>query len=395
MKFGQKGLDAYKAQNSRTTPADTPEGGDNTALKALNREDSRVTLRNGDVKPGLLKTGGESPGTQEGDKLKGTARAARFLLLLGKDEAGKVLRAMSEAEIEQITAEIARINSVSTAEAGQILDEFGYNIQAHSVTGGISMARDILFRAFGQEKGRQYISRAVPDAVPQPFSFMNDLTLPQMLQIVKGETPESLSVILSFMEAEKVSSYLQTLPPEEQVLLVKRMARMQKIHPEVLNRMEGLLHERVHNIARMEEVEIDGKARLTEILRHMGMDEEKNILRDLEDKNPDLSREIRDNLLTMDCIFQLRPRDLQNLLLETSDETLVLLLKDKEERVVEHILSHLSSRRRMLLEEARITAPLVPRKDVQLLTGEFLERIRRRQEEGSYILLSEEDEYLI
>ena len=125
------------------------------------------------------------------------------------------------------------------------------------------------------------------------------------------------------------------------------MAKMKKIHPDVLTGMEALLHERVHNMARVEEVEIDGKNRLTEILRHMGMQEEKKILSDLEDENPDLSREIREKLLTIDAVFDLRPRDLQNQLLETSDDSLVLLLKDKEEGVVEHLLSQLSSRRRM------------------------------------------------
>lgn len=399
MKFGQRGLDAYKAQNTSRKQNRENESHNNTALKTLMKED--LEERNtGAVRqePGLLKTG-RIPTLKEDPQgktdLKGIKKAARFLLLLGKDEAGNVLRSMSEMEIEQITAEIARIESVSLDEARHILDDFGYNIQPHTVGGGVAMARDILTRAFGVEKSKQYISRAVPESLPAPFSFMNELSLPQLLQILSEEPVESLSLILSFLDARKVSSFLKTQTPGKQVQLVKRMARLQKLHPDVIVRMEGLLQERVHNIARLDEVEIDGPARLTEILKYMNPQEEKLILRDLENQNPDLSHRIQDELLTMECIFQLRPRDLQNLLLETANKTLVLLLKDKEERIVQQILTHLSSQRRMLLEEERIVAPLVPRKDVQDITKEFLEKIRHKQEEGSYILLSEEDEYLI
>ena len=399
MKFGQRGLDAYKAQNTSRKQDKGKENSNNSALKALIMEDQKEKLVDHKLhKPGLLKTGrvqSEELNGQNETDLTGIKKAARFLLLLGKDEAGTVLRNMSEQEIEQITAEIARIESVSPDEARLILDDFGYSIQPHTVRGGVGMARDILSRAFGEEKSSQYINKVVPDSLPAPFSFMNDLSLPQLLQILDEEPVESLALVLSFLDAGKVSSFIKTQAPEKQVMLVKRMARLQKLHPDVIVQMEGLLQERVHNIARKDDVEIDGPARLTEILKHMNPQEEKMILRNLEEQNPDLSHRIQDELLTMDCLFNLRPRDLQNLLLETANETLVLLLKDKDDRIIEQILSHLSSQRRMLLEEERIVAPLVPRKEVQDITKEFLEKIRRKQEEGSYILLSEEDEYLI
>ncbi len=404
MKFGQRGLDAYKAQSKPQRDRTDGNPDENTALKALIKED-----RKGESAfdpPGLIKTAGvsadrvglssslkQAPPPKESPA--GIRKAARFLLLLGKEEAGNVLRNMTESEIEQITGEIASIKSVTLDEAKLVLEDFGYNIEPHTVRGGINMARDILSRAFGKEKGEQYIRTACPEILPHPFSFMNDLSLPQLLQILKDEQVESLSVILSFMDAEKVSAYIKTLDLAKQVSLVKRMAHMQQVHPDVIANMEGVLQERVHGIARTEEVDIDGPARLTEILRYMNRQDETTILREIEDNNPDISRQIKENLMTMESIFQLRPRDLQNLLLETANETIVLLLKDKEKRICEQILSHLSAQRRFLIEEERIIAPLVPRKDVQNVTREFLEMIRVRQEEGRYILLGEEDEYLL
>lgn len=391
MKFPQKGLDAYKAENRRVM--DSPEDQESAALKILKNES-----------PGLLKTGTVPLDTvnttaapvRKSDSSSGTAQAARFLLLLGKEEAGKVLRKMSEAEIEQVTAEIARIKEISRDEAIQILQTFGdkFNLKGNS-TGGLDRARSFLVQAFGEERADQIIVRAVPDTVPPPFAFMNDLSLPQMLQLLKEEPVETCSVILSFLDAETVSAYLKSCDPAVQVALIRQMARKRDMNPEILSRMDTLLQEKAHRIGKLEEVVIDGQDRLAEILKHMDTQAEKRILGDLEEDDPELSKNIKEQLHTIDCIFQMRPRDLQNLLLEMDNERIAFILRGKEDRVVDHVLNHLSSQRKLIVEETMILSPKVSRKEVDKETREFLELIRKREEEGAYVLLGrDEEEYI-
>ncbi len=392
MKFGQKGLDAYKAQTEAGKKKENSRDAALSALKALDQKASSPE--------GLLKTGREvlserRDSRQSGEILKGIAKAARFILLLDKDEAGKVLRNMDEREIELITREIARIQSVTIDEARMILEDFGSSLNPHAARGGSEMARDILTRAFGEEKGLELMRKSVPDSVPAPFDFLNDLSVPQLLLLLKDDTLETLAIILSFMDPRKALGLIKSRPKEEQVLLIKRMGRIDKIDPRIISRMEGLLQERVHKLARVDEVEIDGASRLTEILKHMDPSSENSILRELDDRNPELGRRIREELLTMDSIFKLRPRDLQNLLMNMSNENLVLLLKDKDQEVVDHILSHLSSQRRLILEEEMVLAPLVHRSEVKKVTREFLELIKEKQEQGVYILLDEDEDLLV
>lgn len=395
MKFPQKGLDAYKAESQRSLDSGSDE--DNTALKVLNSES-----------PGLLKTGDPGLKTNQnpnnpavsdrktGTPSSGTAQAARFLLLLGKDEAGKVLRKMSEAEIEQVTAEIARIKEIGRDEAVQILQTFGdrFNLKGNS-TGGLDRARSFLIQAFGEERAEQFIAKAVPDTLPPPFAFMNDLSLPQILQLLKEEPPETCSVILSFLEAETVSAYLKSCDPGTQVTLIRQLARKRDMNPDILSRMDTLLQEKAHRIGKFEEIVIDGQDKLAEILKHMDMGAEKRILGDLEEDDPELSRSIKDQLHTIDCIFQMRPRDLQNLLLEMDNDRIAFILRGKEDKVVDQILNHLSSQRKLIVEETLIISPRVSRKEVEKETREFLNLIRKREEEGVYVLLGrDEEEYI-
>ncbi len=391
MKFPQKGLDAYKAESSRSPKKSN--SGDNAALRVLESE-----------APGLLKTGTPRPDVKSNaplpkpsaDSGQGSSQAARFLLLLGKEEAGQVLRRMSEAEIEQITAEIARIREVTRDEALEILQTFGdkFNLKG-SNSGGIDKARAFLNEAFGEKEAARILSKAVPDTLVPPFSFINDLSLPQTLQLLKDEPPETCSVVLSFLEPRTVSAYIKSCDPARQIILVKMMARERNIAPEVLTRMETLLQEKVHLIGRQDDVVIDGQDRLAEILKHMDSSSEKRILDHLEDGDPDLSRSIKEQLHTIDCIFQMRPRDLQNLLLEMDNDKIAFILRGKDAEVVDHILNHLSSQRKLIVEETLILSPRVSRKEVDKETREFLNLIKKREDEGTYVLLgADEDEYI-
>ncbi len=362
MKYSQKGLEAYKAEiQKKGAPA-----GVDLPLDAL------------------LKTGaGKSK----------SSRAARFLLLLGKEEAGKILKTLSEDEVEKITAEIARTREIQRDEALEILQEFGQRLNfLGEGRGGVEQARMFLQTAFGREKAEEYIRRAVPESRPAPFAFMEDLSIPQSLRLLKDEPESSVAVVLSFLPPSRVSAYLKSCPPPFQVRIVRRLARLRKLNPEVLRAMERTLQEKAHRLGSRNEVEIDGKEKLTAILRHMDSSSENRILEDLKQSSPPLGEEIREQLHTMDRIFQMRSQDLERFLSDWDDRQIALILRGKEDRIKEHIFNHLSRGRKIMVEEELILSPPVPRRDVDKATKAFLLGIRQGEEEGKFILWKEDEE---
>ena len=58
------------------------------------------------------------------DQMTGLRKAAVLLLQLGKENAAKVLGQMREAEVEELTAEIVRLDFVDGAVVEGIVDEF-------------------------------------------------------------------------------------------------------------------------------------------------------------------------------------------------------------------------------------------------------------------------------
>ncbi|MDC7224420.1 MAG: FliG C-terminal domain-containing protein [Spirochaetales bacterium] len=342
-------------------------------------------------KQGLLK--GADPVEHQGDKLD---RAAKFLLLLGKEEAGKVLKNLPEDQVEKICSRIAAVKHVDALESQSILEEFGFlkKVRPERSNGGLAMARDILASAFGEEQGRSILEKAVPESRPKPFDFLKDVELPQLLNLVKDESPLVLSVLLSSLPAEKSSQIIKSLDAETRKTVLLRMGHMEKIDRKTLSLMEETLMDRLNRQGRMESIELDGPNKLASILKYMSLGDEKKILDDLADKDEALSEEVKEQLLTIDAVLHLREEDLQKILQEFPEKEIARLLRGKEAEIQTRILQNLSTRRRQYVEEESALMGPIRRSEAEEVTKEFLDYLRRKEEAGEIVIMREEEEYL-
>ena len=103
-------------------------------------------------------------------------RVAKFLYLIGEEQAAKVLQKLTREQIEKVVAEMLTIRYVDKDEAAYILSEFAalYN-DAKNSFGGIETAESILTSAFGAQKAQEIIERSVPPAAAKPFDFLDGI----------------------------------------------------------------------------------------------------------------------------------------------------------------------------------------------------------------------------
>ena len=71
-------------------------------------------------------------------------RVAKFLLLIGVEQASKILPLLPQDQIEKLMIEIASIRYVDPEEATVILAEFKALSEKHEAIGGVEKAREIL-----------------------------------------------------------------------------------------------------------------------------------------------------------------------------------------------------------------------------------------------------------
>lgn len=327
---------------------------------------------------------------------KNLQRVAQFVLLLGPEEGAQVLKHLQEDEIEIICREMAQIKGVSGAEAQEIFQEFGVRreLAEDGLQGGPEMAREILQQALGEDKSQEILDRVLPPELPDPFSFLEPVELPQMLHLLENESELSLGVILAHLPAKKAAEVLNTMEPPKAAAMVQRLSKMQQVNPDVLSRIAETIKERLDKQRIKEEESIDGKQALADILRHMGREQEQQILDDLGTQDQDLEEELKERIFTLDRVIYLRPKDLSDALKNYSDRDIAMLLRAKKESFKEFILSSFSQRRQQLINEEDILLGRVLRTDAEELTNRFISSIRNKVETGEYQLFEEDEEYI-
>lgn len=324
-------------------------------------------------------------------------KAARLLLLLGKHEAARVMEKLKPDEVEDLARQIASINRVDALEAKNLLEEFKDrvgSIEARRVSGGIEAARLILTSAFGGEKAKEIIARAVPESQPKPFSFLYDLPFNQVAGLLRKENPTTLSLVMTFLDPKQASRLLESLPNDQRSAIVLRMARTQKVSVNVVSAVEENLKEKLKVIGRDESEDLDGRSALAAILRHMDIEDEKRLLECLRAEEPDLAEQVKEKLYTMDSILHLRERDLQDLLLEMKERDIALLLKGQCSDIKNCINNALTSRRRLLVsDESDLLGP-VPKSDADAASKSFIDRLRAAEEQGLIIIHRDEEDLI-
>ena len=323
----------------------------------------------------------------------GTEKAAKFLLLLGQEEAAKVIRHFKPAEIEKISREIAKIDRIETTEANQILTEFGWlaKTQGASLEGGAEIAERMLAAAFGSEKAKEVLRKAVPER-NRPFAFLNDFDARQLIVLLKDESPQVMAMILPHLQPKLASSIISELPKEARTDVVRRIAKLDRMSPEILERVEAVLRDRIARIGRQDSGDqIDGASVLAGILKHVGGGLEDSILSGIEEDNPELSKDIRERLFTADDIHRVGDRDVQKGLKALGERDIALVLKGKSQTFRDKLLANVSqSKRTIILEEYEIMGT-VRRDEVEKATRSFLEYFKRRWESGELVLEGDED----
>jgi flagellar motor switch protein FliG len=323
---------------------------------------------------------------------RGFRKVAKFLILLGQEEAAKVMRHLKPDELEGVVREISTIKSIEKVEADAILAEFRGLIErgALSPRGGSDTAQEILESAFGKEKGQAILKKAVP-GTDKPFALVSECDATQVLILLKDESPHVMAIVLPHLDPKVASEILVRLPEGQRNETVRRMAKLDKISPEVVAGIEEGLRKRIESVGKIEESEVDGVSALASILRYVDLDFEEGILDSLEDERPELVDSIKDKLFTLDDILLVRRNDLSEQLRPLADKDIALILKGKTEEFREKLLSSVSRDRRRLIEDEYEILGSVRRSDADTATREFLSRLKRLHEDGDITLEDDED----
>lgn len=321
-------------------------------------------------------------------RLSGKSKAAILLIAIGPERSATLFSHMSDEEIEELTLEIASLQRVQPEDRDAILEEF-YQIcvaQEFISEGGISYAKDVLEKAMGSNKALEIINKLTSSLQVKPFDFVRKTDASQLISFVQNEHPQTLALILSYMNPAQAAQVLSSLPQNKQAEVAKRIATMGSTSPEVIKEVEKVLEKKLSSLVTQDYSLTGGIQSIVDILNSVDRGTEKYILETLEIQDAELVEEIRKKMFVFEDIIHLDGVAIQRFIREVDNAELAVALKTATEEVKEMIFANMSTRMREMLNEDMDFMGPVRLRDVEEAQQKIVNVIRKLEEANEIVI---------
>ncbi|MDR0525188.1 MAG: flagellar motor switch protein FliG [Spirochaetaceae bacterium] len=339
-----------------------------------------------------------SQASKKAKDINGRQKAAIFLVSIGSQVSAEIFKYLREDEIETLTFEIARLETVESEQKDAILQEFQELMIANQFisTGGIDYARDLLEKALGNQKAVDIINRLTSSLQVRPFDFIRRTDPAHLLNFIQQEHPQTIALIMAYLEPNKASVIIQNLPTDVQSDVARRIATMDRTSPEVLREVERVLEKKLSTLSSEDYTAAGGVESITEILNMVDRSSEKQIMEQLEAEDPELAEEIKKRMFVFEDIVMLDDKSIQKVMREVDSAELAKALKSVDAEVQDKIFRNMSKRAAgMLKEDMEFMGP-VRLKDVEEAQQKIVSIIRKLEESGEIVVArAGEDELVV
>lgn len=324
---------------------------------------------------------------QKGE-LTGKQKAAILLISLGPDVSASVYKHLSEEEIEKLTLEISNVRQVDAEKKEMILEEFHQIALAQDYIsqGGIAYAKQVLEKALGPEQAMNIINRLTSALQVRPFDFARKADPAQILNFLQNEHPQTIALVLSYLEPAQAGQILSALPQEMQADVARRIALMDRTSPEMINEVEQVLERKLSTTVVQDYTQTGGIEAVVEVLNAVDRATERTILDALEIQDPELAEEIKKRMFVFEDIVTLDNRAIQRIIREVDNADLLLALKVSSDEVKEVVFRNMSSRMAETFKEEMEFMGPVRLRDVEEAQSRIVAVIRRLEEAGEIVV---------
>ncbi len=342
--------------------------------------------------------GGSRAGQKHKEELSGKQKAAVFLVTMGSEISAEIFKHLNDSEIETLTWEIARLEHIEADDRDFVLQEFQELMMAQDFisSGGLDYARELLERSLGNQKATDIINRLTSSLKTRPFDFIRRTDPQHLLNFIQQEHPQTIALILAYIESAQASQILSQLPQDKQSDVARRIATMDRTSPEILREVERVLDKKLSSLSQEDYTSAGGVESIVDIINLVDRTTEKYIIETLEEEDPELAEEIKKRMFVFEDIVMLDDRAIQRVLREVDSPELAKALKAVDAEVQEKIFRNMSKRAAALLKEDMDYMGPTRRKDVEETQQKIVAVIRKLEESGDIVIArnGEEDSFV-
>jgi flagellar motor switch protein FliG len=328
----------------------------------------------------------------------GLEKAAILLLTLGPEAAAAVFRHLSEPEVRQVSAAIARLRSIPREHAAAVHEEAWRRLTQREglLVDGEQFARQMIAAAASGARAPDTARRAREAGGEFLASSLEPVAPAALAQVLGNEHPQVIALVLANLRPRKAAQVLAALPEPLQPEVVQRIADLQSVPDDLLAEVSDVLAGQVQGLGRVSQTPaVLGAKLVAEIMNVVDAAVETRILAHLESDAPEVAETIRALMFTFEDLVRLDDRGMQTLLKEVARDELILALKTASPAMREKVFKNLSHRAAEILQEDMSAMGAVRLKDVERAQAGIVALARRLDAEQRITLGVREDDVVV
>jgi flagellar motor switch protein FliG len=321
-------------------------------------------------------------------QLSSRQKAALLVLSLDVEAATRVMRKLTQQEIEDLTLEITNVRGVPSQVIDNVADEFHQLIvaQQYVVQGGLDYAQQLLEHTLGFAKAADILEKVKVLSHVTGFDMLKKADSKQLAGFLQKEHPQTIALILSNLSPEQTAQVLTEFSDELRNDVTFRISTLGKVNPALLSEMEDVLEDIAEAEISQSMSSLGGTKSVAAILNRCSTAEAKVILESIEQKNPQLAGEIKRLMFLFEDLLFVDDKGIQRILREVDKKDLAMSMKVSEDKLKQKIFSNMSERAQELLKEELQYMGPVRLKDVEMAQTRIVEIVKQLEDQGEIVV---------
>lgn len=330
------------------------------------------------------------------DKLSGPQKAAILFLTMGEEYSTALFKELDESSIKKIGKYMSEITHIPSDVLSTVMNEFLTNFKGDGdvVVSGEDFLKQIVNKSMDKESAREVFKVIGEKGTSSPFSDLAYIPAENLINIIQGEHPQTVALILSYLPYEKAAEVLKSFPEELKIDVALRIVQIGQVDVEIVNELDKVIKNELSKIGGATR-KCDGIETLANILNQVDGITEESVLSHIENEDGDLADMVRQKMFVFEDLLQIENRHFRDILQNVDNQLLIKALKTTSDEMKDKVFSNLSERAsEMLREDMEVMGP-VKLSEVEETQQEIIKIAKRLESEGRIVLAKGGDDVFV
>jgi flagellar motor switch protein FliG len=306
---------------------------------------------------------------------------------MGEEFTKSVFKRLDEESIQKIGKCMANINYISAEVMDAVINEFliSFGSESSMPVSGKSFLKNVVTKTLDDDMTRKVFMAVGGYDANAPFGDLVYAPAENIANIIGGEHPQTIALILSYLPPEKAGEIMNLLPEEKRADIGLRLVRIGRVPDEIIKELDEAIKKDLSKV-RVASRRFDGIEALANILNQAGGETEDMVLAKIEREDPDLAETIRKKMFVFEDLLEVDNRGFREILKSIDNQLLIKALKTASEEMKTKIFSNLSERAAVMLKEDMEVMGPVRLREVEDAQQAIIRTAKTLEGEGKIVL---------